>query len=53
MKTILILLLMMLSFYLGADLRQQDIEDRALSIELKECYNWQDIEYAIFAEVQE
>lgn len=32
---------------------QNRIERRALSLDDKECYTWQEIEYIVFGEIQE
>tara|TARA_R100000781_G_scaffold113591_1_gene82406 strand:+ start:10891 stop:11064 length:174 start_codon:yes stop_codon:yes gene_type:complete len=40
-------------FVMGIIARQETMEERALKIEQKDCYNWQDIEIVLFGEIQE
>ena len=51
MKTILILLVGVL--YLGVWAQAKDVEDRAQTIGVKDCYTNQDIEYIVFGTIQE
>lgn len=32
---------------------QEEVEKRALLLEQKDCYSWQEIEYVVFGETQE
>lgn len=48
-----ILTLFVLGTILGEDTKQEQIEHRALMMEKRECYSWQDIEIILFGEIQE
>lgn len=51
---ILVLLLLIALFnYQAQKITQQKLEKRALKLKKKDCYDWQDIEYIIFGEIQE
>lgn len=50
---ILILLVGWLNHYLTQNNIDNSIEKRALSLEQKDCYTWQDIEVIVFGEIQE
>lgn len=49
----IIIFIATLFIYQGAKTRQSEIEQRALQLKYKECYDWQDIEVIIFGEIQE
>lgn len=40
-------------FVIGMEAKQRTIEKRALQTKVKPCYDWQDIEFIIFNEIQE
>lgn len=40
-------------FGFGLLARQDTVESRALELDRKECYSWQDIEMVVFGEIQE
>ena len=50
---ILITVLLLFVIEAGKIQRQREIEDRALRLKAKECYDWQDIEIIVFGEIQE
>lgn len=43
----------LLFLHQGKDKNQLEIEQRALKLKNKDCYDWQDVEYIIFGETQE
>lgn len=53
LNALFVLLILMGGFYLGGSSKQYDIEQRANDLEILPCYQWQDIEYIIFGEIQE
>ena len=53
LKLLAVIVVFILGLFVGSRMHQKDVRDRALTIEDKDCYSNQEVEYIIFGQIQE